>query len=59
MLAVPRTALVALAEGGYAVEVLEDDGQTVLVAADPGFFAANLVEVDAPGLAVGDLVVLP
>lgn len=59
VLAVPRTALIALAEGGYAVEVEESDGQTVLVGVDPGFFAASLVEVDAPGLAVGDEVVLP
>jgi len=59
VLAVPRTALIALAEGGYAVEVDESNGQTVLVGVDPGFFAASLVEVDAPGLAVGDLVVLP
>ena len=59
VLAVPRTALIALAEGGYAVEVDEGGGQTVLVGVDPGFFAASLVEVDAPGLSVGDLVVLP
>lgn len=59
VLAVPRTALIALAEGGYAVEVEENDGSTVLVGVDPGFFAASLVEVDASGLAVGDLVVLP
>ncbi len=59
VLAVPRTALVALAEGGYAVEVDEGNGQTILVGVDPGFFAASIVEVDAPGLAVGDRVVLP
>jgi multidrug efflux pump subunit AcrA (membrane-fusion protein) len=58
VLAVPVTALLALAEGGYAVEVVEADGTTRLVAADPGFFADGLVEIDAD-LDPGDLVVVP
>jgi peptidoglycan hydrolase-like protein with peptidoglycan-binding domain len=58
VLAVPVTSLVALAEGGYAVEVEQVDGSTRLVAVDPGFFADGLVEIDAQ-LAVGDRVVVP
>ena len=58
VLAVPVTALVALAEGGYAVEVEQLDGSTRLVAVDPGFFADGLVEIEAQ-LAAGDRVVIP
>ena len=58
VLAVPVTALLALAEGGYAVEVVDADGTTRLVAADPGFFADGLVEIDAD-VEPGDLVVVP
>ena len=58
VLAVPVTSLVALAEGGYAVEVEQSDGTTRLVAVEPGFFADGLVEIDAQ-LAVGDRVVIP
>ena len=54
--AVPVEALVALAEGGYALEV-EDGSVTHLVAVEPGFYADGLVEVTG-GLA-GDRVVVP
>ena len=59
VLAVPVTALLALSEGGYAVEVDDGDGTTRLVAVDPGLYADNLVEVASSGLQVGDLVVVP
>ncbi len=59
VMAVPVTALIALAEGGYAVEVERGSGQTALVAVQPGFFAGGLVEVESSGLAVGDRVVVP
>jgi peptidoglycan hydrolase-like protein with peptidoglycan-binding domain len=59
VLAVPVTALLALAEGGYAVEVVGSDGATRLVAVDPGFYADGLVEIDADGVAEGDEVVVP
>ena len=59
VMAVPVTALVALAEGGYAVEVEQPDGTTRLVAVDPGLYADGWVEVDADGLAPGDRVVAP
>lgn len=59
VMAIPVSALVALAEGGYAVEVDAGGGTTQLVAVDPGFYADGLVEVASDGLAVGDLVVVP
>jgi multidrug efflux pump subunit AcrA (membrane-fusion protein) len=59
VLAVPVTALLALAEGGYAVEVDAGGGTTRLVAVDPGFFAGGLVEVTSTELQEGDRVVVP
>lgn len=56
--AVPVAALVALREGGYAVELLATDGTTRLVAVEPGFFADGLVEVTGD-VAPGDQVVVP
>ncbi|NIR34537.1 MAG: hypothetical protein GWN79_00260 [Actinobacteria bacterium] len=58
-MAVPVTALLALAEGGYAVEVVDVSGATRLVAVDPGFYAEGLVEIESSGLSIGDQVVLP
>ncbi|CAL9433825.1 hypothetical protein SUDANB95_02090 [Actinosynnema sp. ALI-1.44] len=54
VLAVPVQALVALAEGGYAVELV--DGRR-LVPVTLGLFAAGLVEVSGEGLAEGQEVV--
>jgi peptidoglycan hydrolase-like protein with peptidoglycan-binding domain len=59
VLAVPVTALLALAEGGYAVEVDRGDGVTGLVAVEPGLYADGWVEVETAGLAGGDMVVVP
>jgi peptidoglycan hydrolase-like protein with peptidoglycan-binding domain len=56
--AVPVAALVALREGGYAVEVLAADGTTRLVGVEAGFFADGLVEVTGD-VAPGDSVVVP
>jgi hypothetical protein len=58
VLVVPVTALLALAEGGYAVEVV-DDGATHLVGVETGLFADGLVEVAGNGLSAGVLVVVP
>lgn len=58
VLAVPVTALLALSEGGYAVEVV-GDGSTRLVGVETGLFADGLVEVTGNGLSAGDLVVVP
>ena len=59
VLAVPVTALLALAEGGYAVEVVTDDGSTILVAVEPGLFADGFVEVTSASLQAGMDVVIP
>jgi membrane fusion protein, multidrug efflux system len=59
VLAVPVSALLALAEGGYAVEVVAADGTTHLVAVDLGVFANGYVEVSGQGLDEGTAVVVP
>lgn len=61
VLAVPVDALVALAGGGYAVEVVEPDGSHQLVAVTPGLFddAQGLVQVSGRGIAVRQRVVVP
>ena len=58
VLAVPVGALLALAEGGYAVEV-DRDGRRELVGVDTGLFADGQVEVVGEGLKAGDRVVVP
>jgi len=58
VLAVPVSALLALAEGGYAVEV-ERDGRRELVGVETGLFADGQVEVEGQGLRPGDRVVVP
>jgi len=58
-LAVPVTALLALSEGGYAVEVVDEGGSRRLVAVETGLFADGLVEVTSSGLSPGDAVVVP
>jgi peptidoglycan hydrolase-like protein with peptidoglycan-binding domain len=45
VLAVPITALLALAEGGYGVEVVGAHGRHVIVAVQPGLFADTMVEI--------------
>jgi peptidoglycan hydrolase-like protein with peptidoglycan-binding domain len=59
VLAVPVSALLALAEGGYAVEVVAADGSRRLVGVRLGLFADGLVEVSGGGLAAGAKVVVP
>jgi hypothetical protein len=59
VLAVPVNALLALAEGGYAVEVVAADGSRHLVGVQLGLFADSLVEVRGNGLAPGTKVVVP
>ncbi len=57
VMAVPVDALLALAEGGYAVEV-EDGSTTRLVGVEPGFYADGLVEI-VGDVSPGDRVVVP
>jgi hypothetical protein len=58
VLAVPVGALVALAGGGYAVEVGPGPAGH-LVAVQTGLFSQTLVQVSGPGLAVGQWVEVP
>jgi hypothetical protein len=58
VLAVPVSALVALAGGGYAVDVVQ--GSAVhLVAVQTGLFSQTLVQVSGAGLAAGMNVEVP
>ena len=62
VLAVPVSALVALAGGGYAVEVVHGTGTAAagqLVAVRTGLFSATLVQVTGAGIAAGQRVEVP
>ncbi|HZC53262.1 MAG TPA: hypothetical protein VE441_12300 [Mycobacterium sp.] len=61
VLAVPVTALLALAAGGYAVEVVQADGTHHLKPVTPGLFddAAGMVQVSGTGLPARQRVVVP
>lgn len=58
VLSVPVSALLALAEGGYGVEVV-DGGATRIVAVRAGMFAAGRVEISGAGIAEGTVVRMP
>jgi peptidoglycan hydrolase-like protein with peptidoglycan-binding domain len=58
VLVVPVNALLALAGGGYAVEVSDGGGATHLVGVGLGVFADDLVAVTG-AIAAGDQVVVP
>ncbi|WP_053207505.1 peptidoglycan-binding protein [Jiangella muralis] len=61
-LAVPVTALVALAEGGFAVQVVTagaDGEQVELVPVEPGMYADGFVQVTGDGIGEGTEVVVP
>ncbi|MEV0645456.1 peptidoglycan-binding protein [Phytomonospora sp. NPDC050363] len=58
VLTVPVTALLALAEGGYGVEVVEG-GSTRILTVETGLFADGRVEVTGEGLAEGMTVGIP
>ena len=58
VLTVPVDALLALREGGYAIEMVADDGSTYLVAAEVGLFDDFGVEVSG-NFSAGDAVVVP
>lgn len=59
VLTVPVNALLALSEGGYAVELAGKSGKGKLVAVKTGLFAQGQVEVSGDGLAEGQKVVVP
>ncbi|HVK26271.1 MAG TPA: peptidoglycan-binding domain-containing protein [Actinokineospora sp.] len=58
VLTVPVAALLALAEGGYGVQVA-DGSSTKIVKVETGMFAAGRVEVTGQGLAEGTTVGVP
>lgn len=57
VLTVPVQALLALAEGGYALEVVDGAGATHLVGVDTGDFADGFVEVSGDAIVEGVEVV--
>jgi peptidoglycan hydrolase-like protein with peptidoglycan-binding domain len=57
VLSVPVTALVALLEGGYAIQVKDASGLHY-VGVTPGLFAGGWVEVTGSGLAAGQQIVV-
>ncbi len=59
VVAIPVSALVALLEGGYAVEVVNGSGLTRLVPVGVGFFADGMVEVTSGSIQPGEQVVVP
>ncbi|GAA2606740.1 peptidoglycan-binding protein [Dactylosporangium fulvum] len=58
VLAVPVAALLALAEGGYGLQVV-DGTTTRIVAVETGMFAAGKVEVTGDGITDGTVVGMP
>ena len=58
VLTVPVDALLALAEGGYGVELVTGDGASRLVGVETGLFADGRVEVTGE-IAEGDEVLVP
>jgi len=58
VLTVPVAALVALAEGGYGVQVVDGDS-AYYVAVQTGMFASGRVEVTGDGIAEGTVVGMP
>ncbi len=58
VLAVPVTALLALAGGGYALEVVTPSGGHHLVGVNTGLFAGGQVQVSGAGIAAGTEVVV-
>jgi Putative peptidoglycan binding domain/HlyD family secretion protein len=59
VLTVPVSALLALAEGGYAVEIVDAGGTTRLVHVEPGMYADGIVEIEGDGVEKGMKVVVP
>ena len=53
VLAVPVTALLALAGGGYGVEVIDHSGHTRLIGVTTGAFAGGRVQVSGTGIRAG------
>ena len=60
VMAVPVSALVALLEGGYAVELDTGSGTRRYIGVETGFFGEDgMIEIVSPELEPGDRVVIP
>jgi multidrug efflux pump subunit AcrA (membrane-fusion protein) len=59
VLAVPINALLALSEGGDAVQVVAPDGTRRLAAVQTGLFSNSMVEISGPGISEGTVVEVP
>ncbi len=59
VMVVPTRALVTLAEGGFAVEKVLQDGTIVLVGVETGTFDDGVVEVESSQLQPGDQIAVP
>jgi multidrug efflux pump subunit AcrA (membrane-fusion protein) len=59
ILAVPINALLALAEGGDAVQVVAPDGTRHLAPVQTGLFSSSMVEISGPGISEGTAVQVP
>jgi len=58
VLAVPVSALLALAGGGYGLEVVTPSGAHRIVGVTAGIFAVGRVQVSGPGIVAGTKVVV-
>jgi hypothetical protein len=58
VLAVPIPALLALAEGGYGLEVVTPSGHHNLIQVTTGIFTGSQVQVSGPGIEAGTKVVV-
>ena len=58
VLSAPVSALLALLDGGYAIEVIEQ-GITILIPVETGIYSDGWVEIDGPGLIDGLEIVIP
>jgi peptidoglycan hydrolase-like protein with peptidoglycan-binding domain len=56
VLRVPVNALLALAEGGYGLEVVATDGSTSIVPVDTGLFADGMVEINSAEVTEGMVI---
>jgi peptidoglycan hydrolase-like protein with peptidoglycan-binding domain len=59
VLSVPIEALLGLREGGFGVEVVQDDGTTRIVAVKTGVYGGGRVEITGAGLREGMKVGVP
>ncbi|MGH8985747.1 MAG: peptidoglycan-binding protein [Acidimicrobiia bacterium] len=56
VLVVPVNALLALSEGGYGLEVVDDDGSRSIVPVDTGLFGGGQVEIRSDDISEGMVV---